>query len=137
MCGPQHQAKPAASLEALLSGGGQGEPSPGIRGEGHGSGEDPGGAAAKNSPAYGAWNVQKVATGTGEALPGPMVCETNHRSVEPYNRYAGKWASSRVGVGGGRSTDRAEWTTQPPVREGPLLRRCVSKQERAGECLRG
>jgi len=31
----------------------------------------------------------------------------------------------RVGVGGGRSTDRAERTAQPPVREGPLLRRCV------------
>jgi hypothetical protein len=29
----------------------------------------------KNSPAYGAWNVLIVATGTGEALPGPMICE--------------------------------------------------------------
>jgi hypothetical protein len=29
----------------------------------------------KNSPAYGAWNVSTVATGTGEALPGPMICE--------------------------------------------------------------
>ena len=28
-----------------------------------------------NSPAYGAWNVSIVATGTGEALPGPMICE--------------------------------------------------------------
>ena len=32
-------------------------------------------AAAKNSPAYGAWNVQKGAMGTGETLPGPVVCE--------------------------------------------------------------
>jgi hypothetical protein len=52
----------------------QGEPSPGNRGEGHGSGEEPGGAAVKDSPAYGAWNVQKVMTGTGEALPGPVAC---------------------------------------------------------------
>jgi hypothetical protein len=26
-----------------------------------------------NLPAYGAWNVEKVAAGTGEALPGPVV----------------------------------------------------------------
>jgi hypothetical protein len=45
-------------------------PSRGNHGEGHGSGEDPGGAAARDCPAYGARNVQKVATGTGEALPG-------------------------------------------------------------------
>jgi len=48
-------------------------PSPGNQGEGHGSGEEPGLAAAKDSPAYGARNVQKVAAGTGEALPGPAV----------------------------------------------------------------
>jgi hypothetical protein len=29
-----------------------------------------------------------------------------------------KWMAGRVGVGGGRSTDRAGRTTQPPVREG-------------------
>ena len=28
----------------------------------------------KDSPAYGARNVQKVAAGTGEALPGPATC---------------------------------------------------------------
>jgi hypothetical protein len=33
-----------------------------------------------------------------------------------YNRRgAGKWAARREGVGGGHSTDRAGWTTQPPV----------------------
>jgi hypothetical protein len=32
-------------------------------------------AAAKNSPAYGARNVQMVTAGTGEALPGPVACE--------------------------------------------------------------
>ncbi len=31
-------------------------------------------AAARNSPAYGTWNVQKVMTGTGEALPGLVGC---------------------------------------------------------------
>ena len=46
----------------------------------------------KDSPAYGAWNVQKVTTGTGEALPGPVACECR-RSVASYNRCrAGKWA---------------------------------------------
>jgi len=28
-----------------------------------------------NLPAYGARNVEKVAAGTGEALPGPVACE--------------------------------------------------------------
>jgi hypothetical protein len=31
-------------------------------------------------------NVQKVAAGTGEALPGPAVCERCRRSRVPYNR---------------------------------------------------
>jgi hypothetical protein len=26
-------------------------------------------------PAYGAWNVQIVTAGTGEALPGPVACD--------------------------------------------------------------
>jgi hypothetical protein len=30
--------------------------------------------ASKDSPAYGARNVQIVAAGTGEALPGPATC---------------------------------------------------------------
>jgi hypothetical protein len=30
-----------------------------------------------NLPAYGAWNVEKVAMGTGEALPGPAACESS------------------------------------------------------------
>jgi hypothetical protein len=30
--------------------------------------------ALKDSPAYGARNVQTVMAGTGEALPGPMTC---------------------------------------------------------------
>ena len=31
-------------------------------------------AAVRNSPAYGARNVSRVAAGTGEALPGPVAC---------------------------------------------------------------
>jgi len=34
--------------------------------------EEPGVPAPRNLPAYGAWNVEKVMTGTGEALPGPV-----------------------------------------------------------------
>lgn len=35
----------------------------------------------RNSPAYGAWNVSTVAAGTGEALPGPTICEMPLRGV--------------------------------------------------------
>ena len=78
----------------------------------------------KDSPAYGARNVPMVAAGTGEALPGPMTCDVVGERG-PITGDPGKWVPGRVGVGGGRSTDRAERTTQPSVREGPLLRRCV------------
>ncbi len=49
-------------------------PSPRNQGEGHGSGAEPGSAAVRDSPAYGARNVSMVAAGTGEALPGPVAC---------------------------------------------------------------
>ena len=39
-------------------------------GEGHGSGEDPGKAAAKNPPAYGERDVVKADDGTGEISSG-------------------------------------------------------------------
>lgn len=68
-CGPQHKAKPAASLMLLKE-----EPSPAHQGEGHGRGEEPENAASRNLPAYGARNVRTVAVGTGEALPGPVPC---------------------------------------------------------------
>ncbi len=35
----------------------------------------------KNSSAYGARNVQKVAAGTGEALPGPAICGVCRRKL--------------------------------------------------------
>ena len=44
-------------------------------------------AALMNLPAYGAWNVKRVAAGTGEALPGPAAAESR-RSVSAYNRFA-------------------------------------------------
>ena len=104
----------------------------------YGRGEEPEIAAAKNPPAYGAWNVQRVTTGTGEALPGPVACVFVAGEAGPITGYAGKWASRRVGVGGGHSTAGAERTTQPPVREGPLLRRCVVLVlEESGECRFG
>ena len=49
--------------------------------------------ALKDSPAYGARNVQTVAAGTGEALPGPVTCGWCHWSGAPYNR-----ANREVGV---------------------------------------
>ena len=42
--------------------------------------------ALKNSPAYGARNVQIVTAGTGETLPGPVICGLCCRSVALYNR---------------------------------------------------
>jgi hypothetical protein len=74
LSGPQHEAKPAAPSLALPVRGDKREPSRSIHGEGHGRGEEPEIAAAKNPPTYGAWNVQIVTTGTGEALPGPVTC---------------------------------------------------------------
>jgi hypothetical protein len=80
----------------------------------------------KDSSAYGVRNVQIVAAGTGEALPGPVICGMSVTGAWCLiTDELGKWMTGRVGVGGGRSTDRAERTTEPPVREGPLLRRCV------------
>jgi hypothetical protein len=80
-------------------------PSPRIQGEGHGSGEEPGRAAVKDSPAYGARNVSRVAAGTGEALPGPAACGVGAAGARcPITGDPGKWMAGRVGVGGGRST---------------------------------
>ncbi len=45
----------------------------------------------RDSPAYGARNVSRVTTGTGEALPGPRTCGYVIGSGVPYNRYSGKW----------------------------------------------
>ena len=60
--------------------------------------------ALKDSPAYGARNVQIVTAGTGEALPGPVTCEVVAGATRPITDDLGKGVASRVGVGGGRST---------------------------------
>jgi hypothetical protein len=58
-----------------------------------------------DSSAYGARNVQIVAAGTGEALPGPMTVEEVIGVRRPITDELGKWMVGRVAVGGGRSTD--------------------------------
>ncbi len=61
-------------------------------------------AAAKNSPAYGAWNVQKATMDPSRTLPGPVVSETAG-ATDPITGNTGKWVLCRKGVGGGHSTD--------------------------------
>jgi hypothetical protein len=56
----------------------------------------------KNSPVYGAWNVETAVVGTGEALLGPRPAGMGSASV--YNRRSREVAGSREGVGGGRSS---------------------------------
>ena len=91
----------------------------------YGRGEEPEIAAARNPPAYGAWNEQKSDDGNWGGPPRPGDLRVRHRKVGSYNRFRREVDSCRVGVGGGRSTAGAERTNKPPVREGPLLRRCV------------
>ena len=68
---------------------------------------------------------RRVTTGTGEALPGPVICEFVTGKSGPITGSAGKWIRAGWAWRGGRSTAGAERTNKPPVREGPLLRRCV------------
>ena len=79
-------------------------PSPLHQGEGHGSGVDPEDAAVKDSSAYGARNVSRVAAGTGEALPDPATRGDAAGVRCPTTDDLGKWTTCRVGVGGGNST---------------------------------
>ncbi len=68
---------------------------------------------------------RRVTTGTGGALPGPVTCEFVTGKLGPITGSAGKWIRAGWAWRGGRSTAGAGRTTKPPVREGPLLRRCV------------
>ena len=58
----------------------------------------------KDSPAYGAWNVQIVAAGTGEALPGPVSLRVGaggcgfYNRFEPGSEFRVGWASEAVVV---------------------------------------
>jgi hypothetical protein len=75
LCGPQHDAKPAASLEARpFLGGDRESRAAEITVKAMEGAEDLEVQAPKDSPAYGARNVQIVTAGTGEALPGPATC---------------------------------------------------------------
>jgi hypothetical protein len=57
-----------------------------------------------NLPAYGAWNVEKVAMGTGEALPGPAMLRCSPERSRPITGLRREVDGCWVGVGGGRST---------------------------------
>ena len=76
-----------------------------------------------------------VATGTGEALPGPAVLRLlaggARRPITGLSREVGGLPG---GVGGSRSTDRAERTTQPPVMGRAAASFMRHAQGRAGEC---
>src|SRR5215831_20112533 len=64
--GPQHEAKPAASISPLRKETNW-EPSLGCADEGHGRGEELGAATPKNPAAQRAWNVGTAIVGTGES----------------------------------------------------------------------
>jgi hypothetical protein len=65
----------------------------------------------RDSAAYGVRNVQMVAAGTGEALPGPAICGVVlPEAWGPITDDLGKWITCREGVGGGRGTAGAERT---------------------------
>jgi hypothetical protein len=57
---------------------------------------------------WGAERPERVAAGTGEALPGPAACGFVAAGAwRPITGDPGKWIAGRVGAGGGRSTGRA------------------------------
>ena len=64
----------------------------------------------------GARNVRKVVAGTGEALPGPGPAAREQPVRITAEREV---ASSRVGVGGGRSSDHRRGQHNPPQRRAP------------------
>jgi hypothetical protein len=68
-----------------------------LHGEGHGRGEEPGSAALKNLPAYGAWNVEKVAAGTGRPSPARRGCGAIVGATRPIT---GEFREVGVGPGG-------------------------------------
>jgi hypothetical protein len=68
----------------------------------------------RNLPAYGARNVERVAAGTGEALPGPMVCGCCCRSVPSYNR-----SERGRGAGAGRESEAAVVPLEPTGQQNP------------------
>src|SRR3954462_12385313 len=79
-------------------------------GEGHGSGVAPGSQPRGTPRRMGRGTLEIVAPGTGEALPGPAPWGNCCGAWRPITDDLGKWTTGRKGVGGGRSTDRAERT---------------------------
>src|SRR5215211_8905404 len=63
----------------------EGEPSRAVHGEGHGSGEDPGGAAARDSSAYEGAERSEGGGGNWGGLPGPSALRTAWKPPS-YNR---------------------------------------------------
>jgi hypothetical protein len=76
--------------------------------------------ARKRSPEEppGVWGVERLEGGGGNWGGPPRPGDAAERIVgatRPITGQSGKWVWCRVGVGGGRSTDRADGTTEPAV----------------------
>ena len=88
-----------------------------------------------NLPAYGAWNVKRVAAGTGEALPGPAMLRCFAGAIVSYNRYA-----PGSGCGAGWASEAAVLPIEPsgttePAGEGRAAASFMRHARgRAGEC---
>ena len=87
----------------------------------------------RDSPAYGAWNVSRVAAGTGEALPGPVLsslaCATKITSAsgrpDGRHRPAGPRQEQVGHVPGARGQIRRALLLESPDAAAPAVRRPV------------
>jgi len=98
LCGPQHQGRTCSVVRSLPEGGDRGSRAAECTAKAYGRGEEPEIAAAKNPPAYGAWNVQKSDDGNWGGPPRPGDLRVRHRKVGSYNRFRREVDSCRVGV---------------------------------------
>ena len=96
----------AASSEAcrVVNVIGRREPSPARQGEGHGRGEEPGVQPRGTSRRMGRGTVRRWRRELGRPSPARRSCGTAVGASRPITGDPGKWAASREGVGGGRST---------------------------------
>ena len=110
-------------------------PSRGKHGEGHGSGEDPESAAVRDCPAYGAWNVQKVATGNwgGPPRPRSIAVSVEERCLITGEEPGGGWGVGRESEAVVVPVEPRDSTTRAG-REGPLLRSRACWELLTGEC---
>ena len=112
-------------------GGGEGEPSRVSHGEGHGRGGEPGQQPRRTPRRRGLGTLGGWRRELGRPSPARRL-----RSAPERRRWITadrETAGEPGGVGGGRSTARAR-DNELGVREGPLLRLCVTCRERFGEC---